>query len=130
PVETRGRVGAWVLEQSRAARFNLIAAARELQRRRRGGHPPPVAERSALAYYLTGEVLPAVSEAGGDQGAAARSVAREPDLVPRVTPRVRRVCEALRAADGDAGSLKRAFGKLPAEYLPLLEPLSRRMAGR
>ena len=127
---SRGRLGAWVLEQSRAARFNLISAARDLQRLRRGGQPPPVSERSALAYYLTGEILRALIDADGDQDAAARSLALEPELVPRVAPRVRRVCESLRAAGGDPASLKRAFGKLPAEYLELLEPVARLISRR
>jgi len=123
------RIGAWVLERSRAARFNLIDAARDLQRQRQGGQRPPISERSALTYYLTGEILRALTESAGDEDVAARSVALEPDLVPRVASRVHRVCEALREADGQ-GSLRRAFGKLPAEYQPLLEPLSRILTKR
>jgi transcriptional regulator with GAF, ATPase, and Fis domain len=118
-------LGGWVLEQARRTRFNLIAAARDLQRRKRAGHATPLTERSALAYYLSGEILRAVIEAGGDEDAAARSLAADPELVPRVAQRVARACDALRAADGDAPSLRRAFGKLPAEYQPLLAEATR-----
>src|SRR5439155_3934845 len=51
-------VGAWVLEQLRAHRFNLLAAARHLQALRRLGAPRqsvPVFDRGALDYYLCGE---------------------------------------------------------------------------
>jgi transcriptional regulator with GAF, ATPase, and Fis domain len=120
-----GALGAWVLEQVRRARFNLIAAARELQRRKRAGHATPLTERSALAYYLSGEILRALIESAGDEDAAARSLAADPELVPRVAQRVSRACDALRSANGDLPSLRRAFGKLPAEYQPLLAEATR-----
>ena len=40
-------LGTWVIEQARAARFNLIEAARALQKRKRHGERVPIAERSA-----------------------------------------------------------------------------------
>ncbi|MBI1799505.1 MAG: sigma-54-dependent Fis family transcriptional regulator [Candidatus Eisenbacteria bacterium] len=126
--ESRGPLGPWVLEQARAARFNLIAAARDLKRRRSGNRPAPLTERAALAYYLTGEILRALADTEGDEHAAARRVALDPALVGRVEPRVRRVCEALRAAGGDPARLRRAFGKLPAEYHALLDPVARLVA--
>jgi transcriptional regulator with GAF, ATPase, and Fis domain len=111
----RGQLGEWVLEQARASRFNLVEATRALQRRRRRGQAVPLAERSALSYYLTGEILEALVAANGDPEKAARAIAGDDDLVDRVAPRVRKVCEALEAAGGRAG-LQRVFGKLPGGY--------------
>jgi transcriptional regulator with GAF, ATPase, and Fis domain len=111
----RGQLGEWVLEQARASRFNLVEATKALQRRRRHGKPVPLAERSALSYYLTGEILEALVAANGDPEKAARAIAGDEELVDRVAPRVRKVCEALKAAGGRAG-LQRVFGKLPGGY--------------
>ena len=115
----RGRLGDWVLEQARAAQFNLIHAARSLQRRKRSGQSVPLTERSALSYYLVGEILRALVEAEGDVEDAARSVAGSDELVPRVLPRVRKICEVLNAPGGQA-DLKRSFVKLPAGYEDIL----------
>jgi len=111
-----GRRGEWVLELARAARFNLVEAERMLKRRRRAGQPVPVGERTALSYYLTGEILRALAEASGDTGAATRAVAGDEDLVRLAAPRVRKVAAALRAAGGDGQALRSRFGKLPAGY--------------
>jgi len=123
-----GHLGAWVLDQLRATRFNLIAAERELRRRRRGGQATPLGERSALAYYLNGEILRALIEADGDRAAAARALAGDADLAERVAPRVNKVVEALRAAGGNRARLERTFAKLPADYTSLLEPAARCVA--
>ena len=116
----RGRLGEWALEQARAARFNLIEAARQLQRRKRAGQAVPITERSALSYYVAGEILRALAESG-DPGEAARRVAGGDDLLDRVTPRVSRMIETLRACRGDRAATRRRFAKLPAEYVDLLE---------
>ena len=116
PAVARGRLGDWVLEHARAARFNLIEVARLLKRRKRAGHIVPLTERSALSYYLTGEILCALAEAGGDTDAAARALAGDEDLIPRVEGRVRKIWDTLRTAEGDATALRRHFAKLPAGY--------------
>ncbi len=116
----RGHLGSWVLEHARGARFNLIEASRQLQRRKRAGQAPPITERSALTYYVTGEILRALVESNGDVEAAARSVAEDPELVARVAPRVRKVVEMLRAGRGD-DQVCRRFSKLPADYQDTLE---------
>ena len=72
-------------------------------------------ERSALAYYLTGEILKALAAADGDLEVAARAIAGDEDPEPRVLPRVKKVWEVLARA-ADAAGLKRSFGKLPAGY--------------
>src|SRR5262249_25235332 len=124
----RGRLGDWVVEQARAAQFNLIHAARALQRRKRSGQPVPLTERSALSYYLAGEILRALGEAEGDVGDAARNVGGNEELVPRVLPRVQRVCEVLCQPGGEA-SVKRSFAKLPAGYEDILMRAQKVMAG-
>jgi transcriptional regulator with GAF, ATPase, and Fis domain len=117
----RGHLGEWVLAQARASRFNLIETARQLAKRKRAGQKIPLTERSALSYYVTGEVLRALAEHGGDANAATRAVAGDEDHEPRVAPRVAKVLEALRASRGDAARAKRSFGKLPAGYEAVLE---------
>jgi DNA-binding NtrC family response regulator len=114
----RGRLGEWVLAQARASRFNLIEAARVLKRRKRSGQSVPLTERSALSYYLVGEVLRLLVECEGDVEAAARALAANEEFVPRVLPRVHKVVEVLRVAQG--AELKRAFAKLPAGYEDIL----------
>jgi len=111
----RGRLGTWALEQARAARFNLVEATRALKRRKRAGQAVPIAERSALSYYLTGEILKALVEAEGDVDAAAQAIAGDEDLASQVLPRVRKLWETLAASEGPA-ALKRQFGKLPSDY--------------
>jgi len=122
PIRPRdgGALGAWVLEQARGARFNLIEAARVLGRRRRRGEEVPIAERSALGYYLTAEILRALAEHGGDESAAAASIAGDEALTPRVLPRVRKVRHVVAAA-ADAKSLAKQLAKLPAGYEEALE---------
>ncbi|MBI1796033.1 MAG: sigma-54-dependent Fis family transcriptional regulator [Candidatus Eisenbacteria bacterium] len=120
----RGRLGEWVLAQARAARFNLIEAARVLQRRKRSGQAVPLTERSALSYYLVGEVLRALVESEGDAEAAAREVAGSEDLTPKVLSRVHKVIEVLRATRGEE-NLKHCFGKLPAGYEDILQRAQR-----
>ncbi|MFI5371624.1 MAG: sigma 54-interacting transcriptional regulator [Candidatus Eisenbacteria bacterium] len=115
-----GALGAWVLEQARAARFNLIEAARLLARRRRRGEEVPIAERSALGYYLTAEILRALAEHGGDASAAAAAIAGDEDLAARVLPRVRKVRDAVASA-ADADALAKRLAKLPAGYDEVLE---------
>ena len=127
--EPPGRLGSWVLEQARAARFNLIELARDLQRRKRAGRRVPLTERSALSYYVSGEILRALAEAGGDAEAAARAVAGDPALEARVLSRVHRVCELLRASSGGPETLRRRFGKLPAGYEDALESAHRAVKG-
>jgi transcriptional regulator with GAF, ATPase, and Fis domain len=124
-IASSGRLGQWVLEQARASRFNLVEAARLLQRKSRSGHKVPLTERSALAYYLTGEILRALVEAAGDPDRAARAVAGDEDLAGRVAGRVAKVCTALRDGRGSRESLKRRFGKLPAGYEEALEQAAR-----
>jgi DNA-binding NtrC family response regulator len=116
----RGRLGDWALAEARRSRFNLVDAARRLAREKRAGRSVPITERSALSYYVTGEILRAIVASGGDAGAATRAIAGEPDLEPRVSPRVARVLEALKAS-GSLASARRRFGKLPAEYGKSLE---------
>ena len=116
---SRGRLGEWVLVQARAARFNLIEAARLLQRRKRSGQSAPLTERSALSYYLVGEILRALVEAEGDAANAARAVAGCDDLVERIAPRVNKICEVLRGVRGES-NLKTSFAKLPAGYEEIL----------
>ncbi len=125
----RGRLGDWVLEQARAAQFNLIQAERSLQRRKRSGQGVPLTERSALTYYLGGEILRALVESEGDSEAAARSVAGSEELVPRVLPRVLKICEVLRRPGGET-SLKQSFAKLPAGYEDILMRAYRMVVGR
>jgi transcriptional regulator with GAF, ATPase, and Fis domain len=125
-----GHLGGWVLGQLRATRFNLIAAERELRRRRHGGRATPLGERSALTYYLNGEILRALVEADGDREVAARALAGNAELAERVAPRVNKVCEALRAAGTSRSRLERAFAKLPADYAGLLEPAARSVTRR
>jgi transcriptional regulator with GAF, ATPase, and Fis domain len=124
----RGRLGDWVLVQARAARFNLIEAARLLQRRKRSGQGVPLTERSALSYYLVGEILRGLVESEGEPEAAARSVAGNEELVARVAPRVKKVCDALRAARTEA-ELKRSFAKLPSGYEDILQRARRVVVG-
>jgi DNA-binding NtrC family response regulator len=127
----RGRLGEWVLDHVRASRFNLVEAARALQKRARSGQRVPLSERSALAYYLTGEILRALVASGGDPDAAARAIAGEDeDMVARVAPRVAKVCEALRAARGTRAGLAGRFAKLPAGYEEALERAARLAAAR
>jgi transcriptional regulator with GAF, ATPase, and Fis domain len=122
---SRGRVGEWVLDHLRASRFNLVEAARVLKRRIRSGQRVPVSERSALAYYLTGEILRALVEHDGDQLAAAEAVAGDPEMAGRVRGRVAKVCEALHAARGRYEALAGRFAKLPAGYEETLERAAR-----
>ena len=126
----RGRLGEWALDQARAHRFNLIEAARQLQRRKRAGQTVPITERSALSYYVAGEILRALAESDGDPEAAARRVAGGDELIARVTPRVARLIEALRACRGDLAAARRRFAKLPTEYAAVLERAIGRMAPR
>ncbi|HYM80355.1 MAG TPA: sigma-54 dependent transcriptional regulator [Candidatus Limnocylindria bacterium] len=123
----RGRLGAWVLDQARAARFNLIEAERRLQRRKRAGHRVELTERSALAYYLTGEILRELVANRGNAEAAARAIAGDPELEARVLPRVRKVIEFLRA-ETESVAVRRRFGKLPADYDDALERAHRMVA--
>ena len=129
-VAGRGRLGEWVLGQARAQRFNLVEVARRLRRSQRAGQTVPLIERSALSYYVAGEILRALAEGDGDAGAAARRVAGDEDLLGRVTPRVTRLIEALRACRGDLAAARRRFAKLPAEYEPMLERAIERIAQR
>ena len=85
----------------------------------------PLTERSALAYYLTGEILRALVSAKGDVNAAARAVAGEEDLVPRVATRVQKVREGILAAGGDREAVRGRFAKLPSDYSGVLEQASR-----
>jgi DNA-binding NtrC family response regulator len=125
----RGPLGDWVLEQARAARFNLVECARLLQKRSRAGQRTPVSERSALAYYLTGEIVRALASAGGDARSAARAIAGDEDLTERVQGRVDKVVESLRAIRS-RDSLRARFAKLPAEYGAALERAHRLVAER
>ena len=122
----RGRLGEWVLVQARAARFNLIEAARLLQRRKRSGQAVPLTERSALSYYLVGEILRALAESEGDADAASRAIAGSDELTDRIAPRVAKICEALRSVRG--AELKRTFNKLPAGYEDILTRARRAVA--
>jgi transcriptional regulator with GAF, ATPase, and Fis domain len=124
----RERLGGWVLEQARQKRFNLVELARLLARQKRAGQRVPVAERSALTYYLTGEILRALATAGGDMDRAAFALAGEDDLRPRAAGRVRKVAEAL-AASATAEAARARFGKLPAGYEQALEEAWRRVRG-
>jgi hypothetical protein len=109
-----------VLERARTHHFNLIEAARSLQREKRAGKDVPVCERSALTYYLTGEILRALVAADGDVEAATLAIASGRELAPRAAARVRRVAEALRGPGGSAAT-RRRFAKLPAGYERVLE---------
>jgi hypothetical protein len=109
-----------VLEQARLARFNLVELARLLQRQKRAGQRVPVAERSALSYYLTGEILRALGASRGDREQAVRALAREDDLCVRVRSRVQKTAEAL-ASSGSLEAARRRFTKLPGGYEQALE---------
>jgi transcriptional regulator with GAF, ATPase, and Fis domain len=111
----RGQLGEWVIDQARAAKFNLVELARLLQRQKRAGHGVPLAERSALSYYLTGEILRALAEHRGDVAAAAAALGRDEDLSRRVMGRVQKVADAIGAAK-DEEALRVRFAKLPAGY--------------
>ncbi|MEO5617310.1 MAG: hypothetical protein ABIS67_06035, partial [Candidatus Eisenbacteria bacterium] len=106
----------WALEQARAARFNLIEAARRLAKQKRAGQDVPITERSALSYYVVGEILNALADAGGDTRRATSVIASDEDLESRVAPRVAKVAEALRQSGGDPAKARRRFAKLPAGY--------------
>jgi transcriptional regulator with GAF, ATPase, and Fis domain len=124
----RGQLGDWVLERAREARFNLLEAESDLKRRKRSGQTIPLTERSALAYYLTGEILRALADAGGDEDKATTAVAGREGLERRVSPRVAKVADALRAArDHD---LRRRFAKLPAGYEDVLVRAHRSVSGK
>jgi transcriptional regulator with GAF, ATPase, and Fis domain len=116
---SRGRLGDWVLLQARASRFNLIEASRRLKRLKRTGQSVPLTERSALSYYLVGEILRALIEAEGDVDAAARAVAGDEELVAGVASRVKKICEMLTQIRSDA-DLKHSFSKLPSGYEEIL----------
>jgi DNA-binding NtrC family response regulator len=130
PSVARDHLGGWVLEQARAARFNLVEAARQLARRKQRGQAVPLTERSALTYYLTGEILRALAECEGDEAGAARQLAGDDDLAARIAARVRKVADVVREARGDARGLKRTFAKLPAGYEAALEDAAAAMRGR
>ena len=121
PLERRGQLGTWVLDEVRKAHFNLVEAEGLLKRRSRAGQPVPVKERSALAYYVTGEILRALVDAAGNEALAAAAIAGDEVQIRRVIPRVAKVCEALRAVHGGDGDLHRHFAKLPAGYKADLE---------
>ena len=128
----RDRLGAWVLEQARAARFNLLEASRLLQRRKRAGQAVPLSERSTLTHYLTGEIVRALADARGDVAAAALALAADDELPPRLLPRVRKVLDTLREARarraGTGAGTRALLGKLPDEYRGDLER-ARRLLG-
>jgi hypothetical protein len=79
----------------------------------------PLTERSALSYYLVGEILRALVEAEGDAAKAARAVAGSEELEGRIAPRVNKICDVLRGVRGEA-ALKHSFSKLPAGYEEIL----------
>src|SRR5262249_4762996 len=123
PHAARHDLGSWVLHQVRTSRFNLVEAERRLRRQQgRAGkrEAVPLCERSALAYYLQGEILRALVEAGGDVDDAVRALAGgDEDLVPRARGRVVKLVDELRAAcaaEAKDGELERRFGKLPRSY--------------
>jgi len=116
----RERLGEWVLDQARQTRFNLVELTRLLQRQKRAGQRVPVAERSALSYYLTGEILKALAAAAGEPEAAARELAREEDLLARMRGRVQKTVEALAACDS-LDDARQRFVKVPAGYETALE---------
>ncbi len=135
PKATRQDLGSWVLHQVRAARFNLVEAERRLRREQwRAGkrEAVPLCERSALGYYLQGEMLRALVDCEGDADqAASRLVADDEDLAPRVKPRLTKLVDELRAAaaSGARGeALERQFGKLPRVYADALHQAARLMS--
>jgi DNA-binding NtrC family response regulator len=119
-------VGAWVLERLRAHRFNLSAAAKELQEQRAQGVSRgaiPVFDRGALDYYLCGEFFEHLVAADFDVGAAVESVAGSKALVPRVLRKADAFLRPLRGV-GSAADLARArssFRRLPERYAPVLD---------
>ncbi len=121
PEAGRGSLGPWVLQQARASRFNLIETARRLSKQKRAGRNVPITERSALGYYVVGEILGALADAGGDPARATSAIAGDEELERRIAPRVAKVAEALRASGGDVDRARRRFGKLPAGYERALE---------
>jgi transcriptional regulator with GAF, ATPase, and Fis domain len=124
----RGDLGDWVLEQARQTKFNLVELSRLLQRQKRAGQRVPVAERSALSYYLTGEILRALAESGGDTNAAIHALAREEELRVKVRARVRKVAESLTSSDSIEDA-RGHFTKIPAGYESSLEEAWRHMRG-
>jgi hypothetical protein len=87
-----------------------------------------VAERSALSYYLTGEILRALAESGGDTNAAIHALAREEELRVKVRARVRKVAESLTSSDSIEDA-RGHFTKIPAGYESSLEEAWRHMRG-
>jgi hypothetical protein len=90
----------------------------------------PLSERSALSYYLTGEILRALVEAEGDVETACQSLAGDEDLARRIATRVAKVRDALRASPADDAALRRRFAKLPAGYEEVLSSARRLVAER
>jgi transcriptional regulator with GAF, ATPase, and Fis domain len=131
PSAARHDLGAWTLQQARISRFNLVEAERRLRReqKRTGSrNAVPLAERSALAYYLQGEMLRALASHEGNVQAAAREIAGDEDLMPRVSARMAKLVEELRACgaggNGD-DALRRRFAKLPRGYMEALVEAAR-----
>jgi transcriptional regulator with GAF, ATPase, and Fis domain len=125
----RDQIGEWVIQQARATRFNLVELSRLLQRQKRAGQSVPVAERSALSYYLTGEILRVLAEQDGDAEATARVIGHDEDLTAKVRSRVLKVAETLAQVAGDDEALRRKFGKLPAGYEEALSAAARTQSG-
>ncbi|MFQ5599907.1 MAG: sigma 54-interacting transcriptional regulator [Candidatus Krumholzibacteriia bacterium] len=132
-------VGAWVLEQVRAHRFNLLAAAKHLQALRRNGasrQVVPVFDRGALDYYLCGEFFRRLVEHGFDVEGVVGELAGSAALVPRVRRKVRAFLRPLSALDArrpDAARvlLRESYRRIPERYhVDLQQALEALQAGR
>jgi transcriptional regulator with GAF, ATPase, and Fis domain len=121
PVED---VGAWVLQTLREHRFNLLAAARALQRLRRQGATRaqvPVFDRGALDSYLCGEFFRRLVAQAYQLDAVIAGLAGQADLVPRVRRKVRaflRPIRTQRRLDRRAagGLLRDGYRRIPERY--------------
>jgi DNA-binding NtrC family response regulator len=120
-------VGAWVVEQLRAHRFNLRAAARRLLDLRREGVPReavPVHDRGALDYYLCGEIARRLVQHDFDLEAAALEIAGGRRLLARVQRRVAAFLVPLATvSSGAPGEMPAAWVRVPEEYEPDLAAL-------
>jgi hypothetical protein len=114
-------VGVWVIEQLRRHRFNLLAAARELQAWRQRGarrETVPVLDRGALDYYWCGEFFHRLVRSEFAFDRVVQDLAGERLLQARVRRKARAFVAALQADGADSHLIWR---RMPEAYHPDLE---------
>lgn len=128
PGETvRQDLGKWVLEQLRLYHFNFAMTERMLTLRRREAEDPravPVCSRLCLTYYFQGEGLRALAQERWNLDAATVRVGGNSAFVPKVRSKLSRfLSTAINAMERGGNtpakrliSLRKTFGKLPANY--------------